>query len=53
MVSEANDTAKSGVATRRMKAVAGVWRSKMTKGNWIGEPHVRLGQIVDCAGEKI
>jgi hypothetical protein len=38
-VSEANDTMNSGVATGRPKDLAGVWRLKMTKGNWVGGPN--------------
>jgi hypothetical protein len=32
----ADDTVKSGVT-------AGVWRSKMTKENWVGGPNAPLG----------
>jgi hypothetical protein len=46
-VPEADDTANSG------GAVAGVWRLKMTKGNWVGGPNARLGQTADWAGKKI
>jgi hypothetical protein len=35
MVLETDDTTKSGAA-------AGVWRSKMTKENWIGGSNTRL-----------
>jgi hypothetical protein len=42
-----DDTAKSGVVLGRPKAAAGVWRSKMTKENWVGGPNARLGRTVD------
>jgi hypothetical protein len=46
-VLKVNDTTKSDVAAGRSKTVAGIWRSKMTKENWVGGPNARLGQIVD------
>jgi hypothetical protein len=33
-------------------AAAGVWRSKMTKENWVGGPNARLGRTADWAREK-
>jgi hypothetical protein len=37
----------------RLKAAASGWRSKMTKGNWVGGPNARLGRTADWIGEKI
>jgi hypothetical protein len=37
----------------RPKVATGVWRSKMTKGNWVGRSNKRLGQIADWADKKI
>jgi hypothetical protein len=45
MVPKADNTVKSGAA-------AGGWRSKMTKGNWVGGPNARLSRTADYAGEK-
>jgi hypothetical protein len=36
----------------RPKAATDIWRSEMTKGNWVSGPNVRLNRSVDCAGEK-
>jgi hypothetical protein len=36
-MSEADDTVKNGMAVR--EAEGGVWRSKMTKEKWVGEPN--------------
>jgi hypothetical protein len=41
----ADDKIKSGTTTS-------VWRSKMTKGNWIGGLNVRLDRTADWVDEK-
>jgi hypothetical protein len=43
-VLEVDDTVKSGAELGRLKAAVGVWRSKMTKGNWVIGPNCWLGQ---------
>jgi hypothetical protein len=37
----------------RPKAVTGIWRSKMTKGNWVGRLNAWLGRTADWADKKI
>jgi hypothetical protein len=36
----------------RPKATVGVWRLKMTKGNWVDGSNTRLGRTADWAGEN-
>jgi hypothetical protein len=36
----------------RLKAAARVWRLKMTKEKWVGEPNAWLGQTVDWFNKK-
>jgi hypothetical protein len=40
-------------AVWRSKVVAGGWRSKMIKINWVSEPNARLGRTADWASKKI
>jgi hypothetical protein len=37
----------------RPKAVTGIWRLKMTKGNWVGRLNAWLGRTADWADKKI
>jgi hypothetical protein len=52
MVPEADNTVKKGTLARVVKGGDSRWRSKMTKGNWVGGPNARMDQTDDWAGQK-